>query len=91
MIQYRETLINQIIQSVDRKLIEPLIKNSLHNLTEKGTHPFILIRFIDKLKTSLGEINREELSEPERNNILHALNVLDNYDIKKEDSKSRNK
>lgn len=85
MLQFRENIIKQIIKSVDKTLIEPLIENSLLNLSENGTHPFIIIRFIDKLKAALSEIKKEELSEQERNNILHTLYLLNDYDVKKLD------
>ena len=91
MIQYREILIKQILQSVDKTLIEPLIENSLQNLSEKGTHPYILIRFIDKLKTSLSELKKEERREQEINNIIQALNVLNAYDARKSDEHNTNK
>ena len=83
MIQYREIIIKRIIQSTDRLLVEPIIDNSLQKLIENGTHPFIVIRFIDKLKASMNEIKINEVSDVEQGNIIQALNVLNNYDVKK--------
>lgn len=83
MIQYRETIIKKIIEIPDPLFIEPVINNSLQRLMENGTHPFIAIRFIEKLKTSLIEIKAEKVSEKERNNITQALHLLEGYDVKK--------
>ncbi len=92
MEQYRETIIKQIIQSSDKLSIEPLIYNSLQKLVENGTHPFIIIRFIDRLKTSLSEIQQVEPSQKERDNIAQARNVLEDYVVKNlTETKTQNK
>lgn len=81
--QFRETLIKIIIQSTDTLSVGIVIDNSMEKLAENGTHPFITLRFIEKLKTSLSEIKREKISEKEKTNIAQALNTLENYDVKK--------
>lgn len=83
MIQYRETIIKKIIAMPDPLLMETVINNSLQRLTENGTHPFIVIRFIEKLKISLTEIKTEKVSEKEINNITKALHVLEGFDAQK--------
>lgn len=83
MQDYRETIIKQIIYSPDTLSVESVIDSSLEKLAKNGTHPFIVVRFIDKLKASLNEIKSGEVSDLGRRNVLQALNVLTDHDIKK--------
>lgn len=83
MQDYRETIIKQIIYSLDTHSVESVIDSSLEKFAKNGTHPFIVIRFIDKLKTSLNEIKSGVVNDLERRNLLQALNVLTDYNIKK--------
>lgn len=92
MIQYREAIIKRIVQSPDTLSVGTVIDNSLEKLVENGTHPFIILRFIEKLKTSLSEIKKAEIRQTGWNNILQALNVLNDYDVKKiTGAKTKNK
>lgn len=91
MIQYRETIIKKIIEIPDPLFIEAVINNSLQKLTENGTHPFIVIRFIEKLKTSLLEIKAEQVNEKEKRNISQALHILASYDVKNLTGKAKDR
>ncbi len=83
MEHYRETIIKRIIQSSETLSIEPIIYNSLQKLEKNGTHPFIVLRFIARLITSLEEIKKVEVGQKELDNVTQALNVLKDYEIKK--------
>ena len=83
MNQLRENIINQVIRSVDADLIEHLIEDSLQKLTDKSVHPFIILRFTDKLKFTLSEIEQSGITEKEKINVTKALLVLHNYEVKK--------
>lgn len=84
MIHYRETILKSIIQLQETDAVESLIDSALTKLAENGVHPFILVRFIDKLKIVLGELKNDgDINEDEKNNVIQALNVLENYDTKK--------
>lgn len=83
MQDYRETIIKRIIQSPDTLSVENVIDSSLQKLVENGTHPFIILRFIEKLKESLIGVKKSQASLKELDNTSQALSVLTNYDLKK--------
>ncbi len=76
-------ILKGIIQLRETDAVEPLIDSALTKLAENGVHPFILVRFIDKLKIALGELKDNDINEHEKNNVIQAQNVLENYDTKK--------
>lgn len=83
MIQYRETLIKNILNLTEESGIESEIDTALNILSENGTHPFIIVRFVDKLKLSLNDLLSGEINETEKRMILKTLGLLENYDVTK--------
>lgn len=63
--------------------VKIIIENSLQKLVENGTHPFIILRFVEKLKTSLSELNKEKITSKEWDNRMQALNLLNDCDVNK--------
>ncbi|MEQ8471526.1 MAG: hypothetical protein RIC35_10085 [Marinoscillum sp.] len=79
MTAYRETIIQNILKSNDKFEMSTIVDTALQKLKEHGTHPFIVLRFVAKLKISLTEMKPETTTEMEKNNIVQALRVLERY------------
>lgn len=89
MVQYREAIIQQILLLNDTESAETIFDNTVVTLLEKGTHPFIMVRFFDKLKQTLVELCSGDITESEKNNLLNALQLLNNFDVTKSISKTQ--
>lgn len=83
MEKFRENIIKEIINSPDETSVSSIIDKPVKKLIENGTHIIFILRMVDKLKSTLIEIKREPLTLQERNNISQALNMLNDYDVKK--------
>jgi hypothetical protein len=63
-------------------LVESIIDHPLLRLIDNGTHIDFVLRTVDKLQASLGQIKKEKVSLKEWENVIKALTVLNDYDKK---------
>jgi hypothetical protein len=82
MESYRSNIIKQIIHSPDIISVESIIDTPIQRLIDNGTHVIFVLRTIDKLKTSLSEIKKDNVSQQEWENVTKALTILKDYDKK---------
>lgn len=83
MIVLLETTITGMLKSCNENELRSILDDSLKKLEDHGTHPFIVLRFINKLKFTLVELLPAADCKSESENIMHALKVLQQYNTQK--------
>lgn len=83
MIVLLETTIQNMLNSSDENELRAILDDSLKKLEDHGTHPFIVLRFVNKLKYSLIELMPASTGKSESENIMQALKVLQWHNFKK--------
>jgi hypothetical protein len=79
---YRETIINNILNSISDFEVKFIIDKAFQRLKSNGTHPFIILRFTVRMTADLMDTKFRSLSLQEKNNASQALNVLSSYEVK---------
>jgi hypothetical protein len=78
---YRETVVSEILKSKSDFELKTIIDNAFEKLKSNGTHPFIILRFKERMKADLMNTKSKSTSLQEKNIASHALNELDSYEV----------
>ena len=79
---YRETVVSEILKSKSDFELKTIIDNAFEKLKSNGTHPFIILRFTERMKVDLMNVKSKSTSLQEKNIASQALNELDSYQVR---------
>lgn len=82
MLVHLESTLQRILKTSNENELKAILDDSIIKLEDHGCHPYIILRFVNKLNYSLNELIVYNSNSEEGKNINYALNLLRFYNSK---------